>query len=88
MRSRLTVHREFSVSTCKSFCRVLQKQWRGFMGRGLVLLTISIAPLLWLPSTISSQVAGNAPAGQESPRIKNISPEEVQKRVRRAVPPV
>jgi TPR repeat protein len=42
------------------------------MARGLVLLTMSIAFLLWLPSTIFSQVAGQAPAGKDSPRIKNI----------------
>jgi TonB family protein len=57
------------------------------MGRGSVLLAISIA-LLLLPSTISSQVPGNAPVGQESPRIKNVSPDEVRKRVTHSVLPV
>jgi hypothetical protein len=42
------------------------------MAQGSVLLTMSIALLLWLPSTIFGQVAGQAPAGKDSPRIKNI----------------
>jgi TonB family protein len=57
------------------------------MGRGWVLLAISIA-LLLLRSTSSSQVTGNAPASPESPRIKNVSPDEVRKRVTHSVLPV
>jgi TPR repeat protein len=41
------------------------------MAQGTVLLTMSIALLLWLPSTIFGRMAGQARAGKDSPRIKN-----------------
>lgn len=56
------------------------------MGRGLVPLVVLITLVTWLPSTISGQ-GENPAAGPGSSTIKNLPPDEAQKRITRSVSP-